>query len=148
MSIRTNYKLTLTATVFLMAASQLNLVQAAGYPGSGQTAQPSYNPNYQNYAQQNSQYYDYGSTDHLTPGYNQPYYGGNNYRRGSNSSPWGGNSPSFSGPWSGGNGNSMPWNSGRGGSGPSFSGPWNSGNGNNMPWSNGNGNGNSMPWGW
>jgi hypothetical protein len=168
MKIRTNYKLSLAATVFLMAASQSNLVQAADYPDSSQAAQPGYNPNYQNYPPQNSQ--NYGSTDNLTPGYTQPYYSGRNYRRGSNVSPWGGSGPSFSGPWDGGRGgsmpwdsgrggNSMPWESGRGGSGPSFSGPWDSGRGNSMPWDSGrggsgpsfsgpwdSGRGNSMPW--
>ena len=157
MKIRTNYKLTFATTVFLMAASQLNLAQAADYPDSSQAAQPGYNPGYQGYPPQTSQ--DYGSTDNLTPGYTQPYYGGRNYRRGSNS-PWGGSGPGFSGPWDGGRGgSSMPWDSGRGGSGPSFSGPWDGGRGNSMPWDSGrggsgpsfsgpwdSGRGNSMPW--
>ena len=160
MKIRTNYKLTFATTVFLMAASQLNLAQAADYPSSSQAAPPAYNPSYQDYPPLASQ--DYGSTDNLTPGYTQPYYGGRNYRRGS-SSPWGGSGPGFSGPWDGGRGgSSMPWDSGRGGSGPSFSGPWNSGRGNSMPWDSGrggrggsgpsfsgpwdSGRGNSMPW--
>lgn len=148
MKIRTNYRLTLAATVCLMAASQLNLVQAADYPYSNQAAQPGYNPNYQNYPPQNRQYY--GSTDNLTPGYTQPYYGSRNYRRGSNVNPWGGSAPSFSGPWDGGRGgNSMPWSSGRRGSGPSFSGPWDSGRGNSMPWDSrrgGSGPSFSGPW--
>jgi len=89
-----------------MAACQLNLVQGANYPDSNLAVQPGYNPNYQNYPSQNSQYY--GSTDNLTPGYSQLHYGGRNYR-GSSNSPWGGSGPSFSGPWDSGNGNSMPW---------------------------------------
>lgn len=145
MKIQTKNKLILAVPVFLMAASQLNLVQAADYPYSSQAAQPRYNPNYQNYPPQNTPYY--GSTDNLTPGYTQPYYGGRNYRRGSNVSPWGGSGPNFSGPWDGGRGgNSMPWNSGRDGNGPSFSGPWDGGSGwRSKPWDSGRG-GRSMPW--
>ena len=40
MKIRTNYKLTFATTVLLMAASQLNLVQAADYPYSNQLHRP------------------------------------------------------------------------------------------------------------
>ncbi len=120
MKIRTNYKLPLAASVFLLATSQLNLVQAEGYPYSNQNAQPVYNPGYQNYP------------GNLTPGYTRPYNGGRNYGRDSNFSPMGGSGPSFSGPWDSGRGNSMPWNSGRGGSGPGFSGP-----GFNGPWDSG-----------
>jgi hypothetical protein len=160
MKIRTNYKPALAASVLLLAASQMTLVQAEDYPYLNQDAQPTYNPGYQNYPGTSSYgNQGYGSTDNLTPGYTQPYYGARNYRRGSNVSPWGGSGPSFSGPWDGGRGNSMPWNSGRGGSGPSFSGPWDGGRGNSMPWDSGrggngpsfsgpwdSGRGNSMPW--
>jgi hypothetical protein len=168
MNIRTNYKLTLTTSVFLLSASQLNLVQAEGYPYENQAAQPAYNPGYQNYpgqrygspqGQQPQAMQGYGDTSNLTPGYTRPYYGGRNYNRSSDFSPWGGSGPSFSGPWDSGRGNSMPWDSGRGSSGPSFSGPWDSGRGNSMPWDSGrggsgpsfsgpwdSGRGNSMPW--
>ena len=137
MKIRTNYKLPLATSVFLLATSQLNLVQAEGYPYSNQNAQPVYNPSYQNYP------------GNLTPGYTRPYNGGRNYGRDSNFSPRGGSGPGFSGPWDSGRGNSMPWNSGRGGSGPGFSGPWDSGRGNSMPWDSrrgGSGPGFSGPW--
>jgi hypothetical protein len=144
MNIPTNLKPALTASVFMLAASQMTLVQAEN-PGYNQAVQP---PAGQPYA--------YGSTDNLTPGYTQPYYQGgyqgNNQGRnygGGNSMPWnggrGGNGPSFSGPWDSGSGNSMPWDSGRGGNGPSFSGPWDSGSGSSMPWDSGRG-GNRMPW--
>ena len=163
MNIRTNFKPALAASIFLLAASQVNLVQAADNTNYNQAAQP----NAQGYGApqmqqpQAGQGYGYVPTDNLTPGYAQPnYQGGNpgrNYGRGYNSSPWGGSGPSFSGPWNsgrGGNsmpwssgrgGNSMPWDSGRGGSsmpwsngrdgnGPSFSGPWDSGRGSGMSW--------------
>ena len=142
MKIRTKYRQAIVATVFLMAASPLSMVQAADNYYSGQAAQPAVNPGYQGNAPQY--------------GYPQPYYGGRNYRRGSNFTPWGGDGPSFSGPWDSGRGNSMPWNSGRG---PSFSGPWDGGRGNSMPWNSGrggsgpsfsgpwnSGRGNSMSW--
>ena len=140
---RTNNKLTLAASVFLLAASQSNLVQAADGPYANQAVPPGYNPGYnsgynpgyQNYPPQNTQ------------GYPPRYYGGRNYNRNSSSSPWGGSGPSFSG----------PWDSGRGGSGPGFSGPWDSNRGgrsmpwdsnrgrSSMPWDSGRG-GRSMPW--
>ncbi len=135
---RTNSKLSLAVSVFLLAASQVNLTQAAEGPSSSQPAPPVYNPGYQNYPPQNAQ--GYGMPGNLTPGYNPPSYGGRNYgRRGSG--------PGFSGPWdSGRGGSSMPWDSGRGGSGPSFSGPWDSGRGgSSMPWDSNRG-GRSMPW--
>ena len=124
---RTNNKLTLAASVFLLAGSQANLVQAAEGPYSSQAAPPGYNPGYPYYPPQGAQ--GYGMPGNLTPGYNPPYYGGPNYGR------RGGSGPGFSG----------PWDSGRGGSGPSFSGPWDSGRGgSSMPW--GSKRGSSMPW--
>ena len=114
---RTNNKLILAVSVFLLAGSQSNLVQAANDPYSSQTAPPTYNPGYQN----------------LTPGYTPPPYGGRNYGRGSG----------FSGPWDRGrSGSSMPWDSRRGGS----SMPWGSNRGGrSMPWDSGRG-GRNMPW--
>ena len=160
MKIRTNFKPALAASMFLLTASQVSLVQAADYNQAPQ-------PNAQGYGApqmqqpQAGQGYGYVPSDNLTPGYAQPYYRGGNpgrdYGRGYNSSPWGGSGPSFSGPWdsgrggnsmpwdSGRGGNNMPWSSGRGGNGPSFSGPWDGGRGNSMPWDSGRG-GNSMPW--
>jgi hypothetical protein len=166
MNIRTNYKTAIATSMLLLTASQVSLVQAADDTAYNQAPQPAA----QGYAApqmqqpqstqgygapqmqqpQATQGYGYVPTDNLTPGYTQPYYQGGNrgrdYGRGHNSSPWGGSSPSFSGPWnSGRGGNSMPWSGGRGGNGPSFSGPWDGGRGNSMPWDSGRG-GNSMPW--
>jgi len=120
---RTNTKLTLAASVFLLAGGQANLVLAAEVPYSSQAAPPGYNSGYP----YNQQGYG-GMPGNLTPGYIPPSYGGRNYgRRGSG--------PGFSG----------PWDSGRGGSGPGFSGPWDSGRGgSSMPW--GSKRGSSMPW--
>jgi hypothetical protein len=150
MKIRTSFKPALAASMFLLTASQMNLVQAADNDVYYQAAPPATQGYVAPQVQQPQAGYGYAPTDNLTPGYNQPYYRGGNrgrdYGRGYNSSPWGGSGPSFSGPWdSGRGGNSMPWSSGRGGSGPSFSGPWDSGRGNSMPWDSGRG-GNSMPW--
>jgi len=146
----TNFKLTISATVFLLAAGQMNLVQAADNTDYNQAAQPGTQGYGAPQMQQPQAGQGHVPTDNLTPGYAQPYYQGGNpgrdYRRGYNSSPWGGSGPGFSGPWDGGRGgNSMPWSSGRRGGGPSFSGPWDSGRGNSMPWDSGRG-GNSMPW--
>ena len=142
---RINNKLTLAASVFLLAASQSNLVQAADAPYANQAVPPGYNtgynPGYQNYPPQSAP--GYGMPGDLTPGYIPPSYGGRNPGRGSSSSPWGGSGPSFSGPWdSGRGGSSMPWSGRRGGS----SMPWdNNRGGRNMPWSSNRG-GRSMPW--
>ena len=139
---RTNNKLTLAASVFLLAGSQANLVQAAENPSLNQAAPPGYSPSYQSYPPppgyspgyqgyppQSTQGYG-GMPGNLTPGYIPPSYGGRNYGRG-------GSGPNFSG----------PWDSRRGGSGPSFSGPWDSGRGgSSMPWSGNRGGGRSMPW--
>ena len=139
---RTNIKLTLAASVFLLAGSHANLVQAAEGPYSGQAAPPGYNPGYQYYPPQNAQGYG-GMPGNLTPGYTPPSYGGRNYGRG-------GSGPGFSGPWDSGRGGSGPsfsgpWDSGRGGSGPGFSGPWDSNRGgSSMPWDSNRGR--SMPW--
>ena len=122
---RTNTKLTLAASVFLLAGGQANLVQAAENPYSSQAAPPGYNSGYPH----NQQGYG-GMPGNLTPGYIPPSYGSRNYGR------RGGSGPGFSG----------PWDSGRGGSGPGFSGPWDSGRGgSSMPWDSGRG-GSSMPW--
>lgn len=107
--------------MFLLAASQVNLVQAADYNYYNQAAQP----NAQGYSYgapqvqqpQAGQGYGYVPSDNLTPGYTQPYaqpynQGGNpgrNYGRGYNSSPWGGGGPGFSGPWDSGRGSDMSW---------------------------------------
>jgi hypothetical protein len=139
---RTNIKLSLTVSVFLLAASQANLAQAAENPSSSQPAPPVYNPGYQYYPPQSAQ--GYGMPGNLTPGYTPPSYGGRNYGRG-------GSGPSFSGPWDSGRGGSGPcfsgpWDSGRGSSGPGFSGPWDSNRGGrSMPWDSNRGR--SMPWG-
>lgn len=153
MKICTNYTQSITVSMFLLAASQLHLVQAADYTYAGQTTQPSYitcsknNTDAQSYGN-----VDYGSTDHPAPGYTQSYYGVRNYGRDSSVNPWSGSGPGFSGPWdsmrngstpvisspwdSGRGGYSKPWSSGRGGSGSGFSGPWNSAgsNGYRKPW--------------
>ena len=139
---RKNNKSIFVVSVFLLAASQSNLVQAADGSYANQAAPPGYNPGYntgynpgyQNYPPQNAP--GYAGPGNLTPGYNPPPYGGRNYGRG-------GSGPSFSGPWdSGRGGSSMPWDSGRGGS----SMPWSSNRGgSSMPWDNNRG-GRSMPW--
>ncbi len=129
-----NNRLIFAVSVFLLTASQSNLVLAADGPYANQAAPYGYNPGYQNYPPQGAQ--GYGPNTDLTPGYRPPHNRNQNY----------GGGPSFSGPWDGGRGgNSMPWSSGRGGNGPSFSGPWDGGRGNSMPWDSGRG-GNSMPW--
>jgi len=122
---RTNTKLTLAVSVFLLAASQTNLVQAAEDPYSSQAVPPGYNPGYQYYPPQ--QY---------TQGYPRPNYRDRNYNRNSSFSPRGGSGPGFSGPWDSGRGSSMPWDSNRGGR----SMPWDSGRGGrSMPWDSGRG---------
>ncbi len=128
---RTNIKLTLAASVFLLAASQANLVQATEDPSSRQAAPPVYNPGYPYYPQGYG-----GMPGNLTPGYIPPSYGSRNYGRG-------GSGPSFSGPWdSGRGGSSMPWDSNRGRS----SMPWDNNRGrSSMPWDNNRGR-SSMPW--
>ena len=138
---RTNNKLMLAASVFLLAGSQANLVQAAENPYSNQAAPPVYNPGYQYYPPQSAQSYG-GMPGNQYPGYIPPSYGGRNYGRNSSSGPWGGSGPSFSGPWdSGRGGSSMPWSSNRGGR----SMPWDSNRGGSMPWDRGRG-GSNMPW--
>ena len=131
---RTNNKLILAVSVFLLAGSQSNLVQAENDPYSNQAAQPRYNPGYQNYPPQSAQ--GSGSIADLTPGYTPPSYGRRNYGRG-------GSGPGFSGPWdSRRGGSSMPWSSRRGGSDM----PWGSRRGgSDMPWGSRRG-GRSMPW--
>jgi len=115
---QTNNKLSLAVSVFLLAASQTNLVQAAEYPYPSQAAPPGYtppgyNPGYQYYPPRYPQAYP------------RPYYRDRNYNRNSSFSPWGGSGPGFSGPWDSGRGSSMPWDSNRGGR----SMPWDSGRG-------------------
>lgn len=150
MKITPNYGLILATSVLLLTDSQLTLAQAAdySYTYTNQLAQPAYNTSTQNHTGTRS--YDspvYGSTDHLTPGYTQSYYGVRNYGHDSSTNPWSGRGPGFTGPWDGvhhsrskpwsngsGSGFSAPWNSGRGKSGPSFSGPWDSGSQYRKPW--------------
>ena len=118
---RTNNTLSFVASVFFLAASQSNIVQAADDRYSNQPAPPMYTPGYQN----------------LTPGYNPPPYGGRNYGRGSSfRGPWDNGRGGSSMPWGGKRGSSMPWDSGRGGR----SMPWDSGRGgSSMPWDSGRG---------
>ena len=49
MKIRTSNKLTFAVSIFLLAGSQANLVQAADDTYSSQAAPPRYNPSSQNY---------------------------------------------------------------------------------------------------
>jgi hypothetical protein len=49
MKVRTSNKLTFAVSVFLLAGSQVNQVQAADDTYSSQAAPPGYNPSYQNY---------------------------------------------------------------------------------------------------
>jgi hypothetical protein len=127
-----NNRLIFAVSVFLLTASQSNLVLAADDPYANQAAPYGYNPGYQNYPPQGAQ--GYGPNTDLTPGYRPPNYRNRNY----------GGGPSFSGPWNNSRGNSMPWSSNRGGSTP-----WSNNRGSSMPWSSNRGSsnrGSSMPW--
>ena len=133
-----NNRLIFAVSVFLLTASQSNLVLAADNPYANQAAPYGYNPGYQNYPPQGAQ--GYGPNTDLTPGYRPPHYGNRNY----------GGGPSFSGPWNNSRGNSMPWGGNRGSSTPwsnnrGSSMPWGGNRGSSMPWDNRRG-GRNMPW--
>jgi hypothetical protein len=121
-----NNRLIFVVSVFLLSASQSNLVLAADGPYVNQAAPYGYNPGYQNYPPQGAQNYPPQGAQ----GYRPQPYGNRNY----------GGGPSFSGPWNNSRGNSMPWSNSRGNSMP-----WSNNRGSSMPWSNNRG-GRSMPW--
>ena len=132
-----NNRLIFAVSVFLLTASQSNLVLAADGPYANQAAPYGYNPGYQNYPPPGAQ--GYGPNTDLTPGYRPPHNRNQNY----------GGGPSFSGPWNNSRGNSMPWSSNRGSSTPwsnnrGSSTPWSNNGGSSMPWSGNRGS--SMPW--
>ena len=116
-----NNRLIFAASVFLLTASQSNLVLAEDDPYANQAAPYGYNPGYQNYPPQGTQ--GYGPNTYQTPGYRPQPYRNQNY-----------GGPSFSGPWNNSRGNSMPWSNNRGSSMP-----WSNNRGSSMPWDGGRG---------